>query len=180
MEELLSKLSSYNLLNNLFLGVVFNFILSKIINIDIFDGVSLLEKLILCYFVGMLIGRFASLVVENVAQYMKVVKYAPYVDYVSASKIDPEIKVLSEVNNMYKNMVSTFVLLLLAVALNFLFSNNAKIVLDSIRLHLTNNLYLYLTLVLTAFFLSSYRKQTRYVTKRIAKALGKPDVNGGE
>ena len=112
MEELISKISSYQLFNNLAPRIVFNFMLSKLLNINILEDVSIIEKLIMCYFFGILIGRIGSLIVETGLEKTKIVSRADYKDYVSAIKVDSEIKVLSEVNAMYRNMAMVFFVLL--------------------------------------------------------------------
>lgn len=177
MEELISKISSYQLFNNLAPGIVFNYMLSKVLNINILEDVSIIEKLIMCYFFGILIGRIGSLIVETGLEKTKIVSRADYKDYVSAIKVDSEIKVLSEVNAMYRNMATVFFVLLAILGIQFIFSDTAMLMIDIFKSHFTNNIKAYISLLSFILFILAYRKQTNYITKRIEQAL-KKDVGG--
>ena len=70
------------------------------------------------YFISLVVSRVGSLLIEPILKKISFVKFAPYADYISASKTDPMLETLSEVNNMYGTFCSMFVLLLLCIAYN--------------------------------------------------------------
>ena len=114
METLLGKLSSYNIFNYLFPGIIFVIIAENLtrftfIQKDVFLG------LFLYYFIGLVISRIGSLVIEPILR--RLVKFANYGDFIAASKIDNKIELLSENNNMYRTLCSLFLLL---IALEFM------------------------------------------------------------
>ena len=161
MSEILEKLSSYNIFNYLLPGTLF------VVLGDVFTSFSLIQKdffiaLFVYYFIGLVISRFGSLVVENVSRRTKFVKYAEYGEFISASNTDPKISELSETNNMYRTLSALFfVLLVLVIFDKYIF----------LWYPLLKSTAPYFLLVLFfAMFLFAYRKQTAYVVKRVNKA----------
>ncbi|GAI86798.1 unnamed protein product [marine sediment metagenome] len=112
MKEILTKISSYDLFNNLLPGVIFSVIIDKITIFNLLDhGVMIV--LFISYFIGLIISRIGSLVIEPLLSKMKFIKYAPYAEYLKAEQKDPKIKILLEKNNMYRTMISLLVSILL-------------------------------------------------------------------
>ena len=157
MNELLTKLSSYNLFNYLVPGVIFAVLVSEtsayqLIQKDIVVGVFLY------YFLGLVVSRFGSLVIGPVLKAISFVKFENYKAFVAASKKDPQIEVLSEANNTYRTLCSLFSLLLLLrlyarieARFPFLKEWNATL----------------LIVLLLLMFLIAYKKQTAFIVKRI-------------
>jgi hypothetical protein len=158
MKELIAKISSYNLFNYLFPGVVF-VALSNALTTYSFVQDNLLVAAFLYYFIGLVISRFGSLVVEPLLKKLHFLRFADYDDFVSASRSDPQIEVLSEANNTYRTLCSTFLLLLLLMLYDWLAQSLAFL-----RDSKTTVLLIVLLLVT---FLFSYRKQTKYIKKRV-------------
>jgi len=157
MKELLDKISSYNLFNYLLPGVLFAVVANKITNYTIpLDNVFV--GAFICYFIGLVVSRFGSLIIEPTLKKIGFLKFAAYSGFVSESKIDSKIDLLSEVNNMYRTLSSLFVLTLL---LKFYEVLEKKIT------GLSEWSSYILLLLLLSMFLFSYRKQTGYITKRI-------------
>ena len=157
MKELLDKLSSYNIFNYLFPGVIFVVILSKVSYYDLVQD-DLIKGVFLYYFIGLIVSRIGSLFVEPILKWLRFLKFSEYSKFVTASKVDSKIELFSEVNNMYRTLCSLFLLIFLAIAyesylaeLSF-FKNYGTI------------LFIALLLLLFVF---SYRKQTNYITKRV-------------
>ena len=69
--------------------------------------------LFLYYFIGLIISRIGSLILEPFLKLIKFVRFADYEDYVMASKSDPKIDLFSEQNNMYRTLCSLFIMLIL-------------------------------------------------------------------
>jgi hypothetical protein len=157
MNELLSKLSSYNVFNYLFPGIIFAILAGEIIHYpiiqkDVFTGAFLY------YFLGLVVSRFGSLIIEPFLKRVSFVKFADYKDFVAASQKDPKLDVLSETNNTYRTLASLFSLvLLLKVYMRVEAHFPALRKWDGTILGV----------LLLVMFLFSYRKQTSYITKRI-------------
>jgi hypothetical protein len=160
MKEIIDKISSYNLFNYLFPGIVFVLFLREITDYDLVQENNFLGA-VLYYFVGLVISRFGSLVIGKILQSkrLKFIKFADYSEYISASDKDQKIELFSEVNNMYRTLISVFCLLLLSKLYQ-------KI---SLWLELRETTsYILLIVALILLFVFSYRKQTGFVVKRVA------------
>jgi hypothetical protein len=161
MNELLNRISSYNIFNYLLPGIIFavladDMIRYPIVQRDIFIGAFLY------YFLGLVVSRFGSLIIEPVLKRFSFVEFADYRDFVAASKKDSQLEVLSEVNNTYRTLCSLFsLLLLLKLYTNIQGSFPSLKEWDATVL----------TLLLLVLFLFSFRKQTSYIRRRI-KANG--------
>ena len=157
MKEILEKLSSYNIFNYLFPGVVYVLLLSKYTNYNIVQNDILLGAF-LYYFIGLIISRIGSLFIEPFLKYIKFIVFTDYNKFVTVSKIDSMLTTLSEVNNMYRTITAMFIILLCSklyekVEIYFSFIHNWR--------------YEILIFSLFILFLFSYKKQTNYITKRI-------------
>ncbi len=157
MKELLDKLSSYNIFNYLLPGVVFVVLLSKITQYNLIQE-NIITGAFFYYFIGLIISRVGSLIIEPILKKKSFVVFADYSKFIKALKIDGKIEILSEVNNMYRTISS---LLLLAI----LFVVYEKV---ASYFSLPDRFGPIILLFLLFFlFLYSYKKQTSYITKRI-------------
>lgn len=157
MKELLDKISSYNLFNYLLPGIIFAVVASRISRYSLVQE-DLLLALFLYYFIGLVISRFGSLVVEPFLRRTGFVKFADYGDFVSACRKDEKIELLSEVNNSYRTLCSLFVLLGVLKLWELL----------AIKYPALQDLSMVvLAVLLFAMFLFSYRKQVKYIRKRV-------------
>ena len=157
MNELINKISSYNIFNYLFPGVIFAVLASEItryhlVQQDIFTGAFLY------YFMGLVVSRFGSLIIEPLLKWLSFVKFADYKDFVAASKQDEKLEILSEVNNTYRTLFSVFSLLLMLKLYTKIEERVA---------FLKEWGFMILVVLLLVMFLFSYRKQSTYITKRI-------------
>lgn len=157
MKEILSKLSSYNLFNYLLPGIVFVVLASEATRYS-FIQEDIVIGAFVYYFIGLVISRFGSLVIEPLLKRVSFVQFEDYKDFVAASKKDEKIELFSEVNNTYRTLSSLFVLLLFLR----LYENIEG------RFPVLKDWHgLILLILLLIMFLLSYRKQTSYITKRI-------------
>lgn len=157
MKDIFDKLSSYNIFNYLFPGILFVIIAKATTDYNLIQEDNL-QGAFLYYFIGMIISRFGSIIIEPLLKKVKFLKFREYKDYISASKQDEKIELLSEVNNTYRTLNSMLFILLILKFYNYL----------SIRFQLDNKFaLLILTILIFILFLYSYRKQTNYITKRI-------------
>ena len=176
MEEILAqiveKISSYNIVNNLYPGILFVYVLK------IMFGTNLLlnnwfENLIVFYFVGMVLSRIGSIIIEPVMKKINIIKYAPYQDYVKASSIDPLVDTLSETNNTYRTLLSTFI----CVFMYKLGASINEICLKNEITFLQENRDWILLALLILLFVFSYVKQTSYVRKRVESVLKRKNID---
>jgi hypothetical protein len=157
MTEIINKISSYNLFNYLLPGILFVVITTK------FTKYSLLQDNIIIgafvyYFVGLVISRFGSLVVEPILKKIKFLNFADYKDYISASKKDQKIEVLSEGNNTYRTLIAMLILVIFLKMYEWV----------EYKFPMVKSWSLYiLILLLLVMFLYAYKKQTAYITKRV-------------
>lgn len=156
MKELLDKISSYNIFNYLFPGIVFVVVLKQVTKYNLIqDNITL--GVFIYYFIGLIISRIGSLVIEPFLKKISFLKFSDYEEFVKTSKIDDKIEILSEANNMYRTICSMLLFLLIAIFYEFLEN----------KIDFLQNRYFVLIIVLLLLFLFSYRKQTDYITKRI-------------
>lgn len=157
MKDLLDKLTNYNLFNYLLPGVIFVALVDKFTSFHAIQD-SIIVGVFVYYFIGSVISRIGSLFIEPLLKRTKFVIFAPYADFVAASKEDPKIEILSEQNNMYR----TFCAMLLLFGVVAAFEKLSK------GCPWLNEWGVYIALAaLLALYLFSYRKQSNYITNRI-------------
>ncbi len=157
MSELLDKISSYHLFNYLLPGVLFAVTGSKITHYSFLEK-EVLVAAFLYYFIGLVVSRVGSLLIEPILERSKFVQFADYKRFCAASKKDPKIELLSEANNTYRTLCALFVSLLLLKAY------------EKVAQHVPwfeSHGSLVLSIFLLLMFAFAYRKQTKYITKRI-------------
>lgn len=175
MKEFLDKISPYELLNNFLTGVCFCILIEKF---TLWSLIIKDESLINCclfYFVGLIVGRVGSLVIEPALRHLplrskdgekhKFLEFADYEDFVEAEKEDNKIDTLSGKNNVYRSMIAVF--------LCFLIAKIYELTLHHVVMsfHLGDAAAIIGTIILMILFAFSYRKQTDYVRKRVNKVL---------
>lgn len=161
MKELLDKMSSYNLFNYLLPGVVYAVIMEQWSEMTLIQE-NLLATAFLMYFIGLVISRVGSLIIEPILKTIGFVKFADYADFVKVEKDDKKLEILSESNNMYRTLISLF--------LTILISKAYLVVAEKTDLQGETNMWV-VSVCLFIMFLFSYRKQTIYITKRIKTKL---------
>lgn len=159
MNELITKLSSYDLFNYLFPGILFVVLLKTYTTFSLVQP-DLIIGLFVYYFIGLVISRVGSLIIEPFLKWTRFVVFADYPKYMAAAKKDTKIELLSEVNNTYRTITSMLLLLMLAKSYEYL------LFLCPVSTALTPWIVLVLLFLL---FLFSYRKQTNYINKRVMK-----------
>ena len=150
MKDLLEKLSSYNIFNYLFPGVLFAAFGDRLTSYSMLVD-NIIIGAFVYYFYGLVISRFGSLLLEPLLKRLKFLSFAPYPEFIRASKIDSKVELFSETNNMYRTLLSVFICLMLLRSFEFLETTYPTISKYS------SSLAIFLLAVL---FLFSYRKQT--------------------
>ncbi len=157
MKEIIDKISSYNLFNYLLPGTLFAILLNKLTTFS-FTQNDLITTAFVYYFIGLVISRLGSLVVEPILKKLGFLKFADYSEFISASKKDPKIEILSESNNMYRTFSAMIILFTLLKIYEFI----------ELKYPILKNWNPYILIgLLLVMFLYSYRKQTEYIVKRI-------------
>lgn len=158
METLLKIIKPYNLFTTLYPGYLFavfcdETIQSNIINVH---EKSVLLGICFCYFIGSLINRVGSLVIENIMR--KIIDFVEYDDYVEASKQDGKIDMLSQTNNTYRSLSALFLVLTII-----------KMLPECIM----TVFYNWFDFIVFVIYVMAYGKQTNYVIKRVNSVLRK-------
>jgi hypothetical protein len=157
MKDILEKISSYNIFNYLFPGILFVIIAKSTTDYNLVQEDNIIGAF-LYYFIGMTISRFGSVIIEPILKEAKFLKFKDYKHYVNACKKDSKIELLQEVSNTYRTLLSMIITLFLLKIYNLL----------SIKFNLDSSI----TLVIVSSFifilyLFSYKKQTNFIIKRI-------------
>ena len=160
MKEILEKISSYNIFNYLLPGAVFGFWFTK--EYELTMPSDILTNAFVYYFLGMIISRVGSLIIAPILKKLKITKFADYKDFVKASKKDEKIDLLSEVNNMYRTIIGLIVVVGFLKFYNWIES----------KIHWLSDWNITIGLLfLLVLFVLSYKKQTKFITKRIKANL---------
>lgn len=154
---ILGKISNYNILNNLIPGAILCVVFKYLVGYD-FMSVGALEMIVIFYFAGLINSRIGSIVVEWIIKTIKLVTYRDHHLYIQAELKDEKIKELSEVNNMYRSMISIAFTALIV-----------KLYHVGVDLHWDwDKLSKWVVLVfILVLFALAYRKQTKFIVSRI-------------
>lgn len=158
MKDILDKIGTYNIFNYLLPGIIFSVFVTKITRYNLVQE-DVLVGAFVYYFIGSVVSRIGSLIIEPLFKWSGFIAFAPYTDFVAASKADAKIEVLSEANNMYRTICSLF----LCIAVVYGYESVAA------RIELLNKILPTLCVIgLLILFSFSYRKQTAYINKRVS------------
>lgn len=156
MNELLSKLSSYNIFNYLLPGAVFSILAEHIALLDAPD--EIVAQLVWYYFTGLVISRLGSIVVEPLLKRIAFVKYSDYGNYLTACQSDQKLETMVEVSNTYRTIATALLTLLIGIFYVYVFDRLGIDALWQERIAIA---------LLLALFLLSFRKQVGFVVKRV-------------
>jgi hypothetical protein len=157
MKELLDKISSYNIFNYLLPGVLFAYIASILPDINLIQD-DLIAGAFLYYLVGLIISRIGSLIIAPLLRYIGFIKVEKYSDFIDASAKDNKIELFSEVNNMYRTLLSMSLMLLIAIGYSKIVEKVHEVKEWS---------FILIVILFITLFLFAYRKQTNFITNRI-------------
>lgn len=163
MEKIFDKISSYNLFNYLFPGIVFGWIFVNLGFIILPVG-NIFAVLVAAYALGLLISRVGSLILEPLLKRSRFISFANYEDYVRACDTDKKIELFVEQANSYRTILAGFVLTIFAYpAVGF-----------ANWLQLSEDVRSIILIALGGLiFAWSYKKQSEYVSKRVAARSAK-------
>ena len=159
MNAIISRISSYNILNNIVPGAILYLMMRLYWGIEVQD-INVIERALLYYFLGMVVSRIGSIFVEPICKRIKWIEYVDYEVFIAASKKDKKIDEISETNNLYRTMLAVFLVLL--IGKGFIGICKSVSCIDSNKKEI-------IAVVLFILFAVSYKKQTNYLNKRVNK-----------
>ena len=159
MDKFIEKLEEYKIFNYLLPGIIFTYLLKYYVGIDIFQS-NVIEMAFIFYFIGSVISRFGSVVIEEILKKIKFIKYSNYNDYINAVKKDDFIKKLLISNNTYRTLCAGFLLILII-----------KGVKELVNYFNLQKGIIYTIVIIFGFilYLLSFKKQTGIIVKRVDK-----------
>lgn len=170
MTEVIQKLSSYNIFNYLFPGILFCGLIDRFTQYEILQN-NILIDICVCYFIGLCISRIGSLVLEPLLRKAKILNFASYKDYLVAVEIDKKLESFIKTANMYRTILSMFIIFCM-VKIYELISIECQIPFTTIAI--------LLLIGFIVLFLCSYIKQSGYITKRIIQIKENKEVKNGD
>lgn len=159
MDKFIEKLEEYKIFNYLLPGIIFTYLLKYYVGIDIFQS-NVIEMAFIFYFIGSVISRFGSVVIEEILKKIKFIKYSNYNDYINAVKKDDFIKKLLISNNTYRTLCAGFLLILII--------KGVKELVNYFNLQ-TGIIYTIVIIFGFILYLLSFKKQTSIIVKRVDK-----------
>ena len=119
METLVNSISRYQIVINLIPGYIFVLLLERYANIHLFNG-EIVDGIFISYFVGVIIGRIGSLIIENTMKKIsKPYKHAPeYASKIKAEKNDLKIETIDKQCTIYRNLCECCLCVILAIVLS--------------------------------------------------------------
>lgn len=166
MEYLIKKLDGYDIIVNLLPGTFFGLMMNFLLNIEIPEK-NIFKEIIIYYFIGLIINRVGSIIVKPILKKVKFIKEAPYPEYIKAEKCDEKVRTLSNVNNYFRTLLTSCLLLPVVWILH-------KLMLHWLWFSL--NWKGCLIVFLIVLFSVAFRKQTDYVRLRV-KNINVQNIN---
>lgn len=157
MDNLWEKISSYNIFNNLFPGALFIYLLERSTSV-VLSTDDIVKNVVLYYFAGLIIGRVGSIVFEPMLKKIRLIKFIPYGEYITACKSDNKIELLQETANMYRTLFSMSLLLIMSLYVIAAFTGHSYVLSKCAALFFS------------AIFIVSYVKQINYIVLRAESA----------
>ena len=182
MESIVDKISSYHLFNNFFPGILFCYVVSCTTRFELIK--SGWENLFVYYFIGMVISRIGSIVVERLLKLLRVknkatkekdpyLKFAPYKDYIEAEQNDSLIPILNETNNTYRTIIAVFIVAVCVKIYDWLLFDFV----ESLGMIGKNMLWIAGAFLIIFVFVYSYKKQTDFIRNRVEKYMNSKEKN---
>lgn len=165
MEKIIEKIESYHFLNYLLPGTIFCMLLSNTWEIQMFENISIVESIILHYFIGIILSRISSTMLTPIIKKTKFITYIAYEQYIEAAKRDSKIELFQRESNQYRVYIVVFILLFFIE------------VVQCIRT-VTFNWNLVVFAFLVILFLLSYKNQVEGIIQRVKHANNSRKENG--
>lgn len=172
--KLIDKVSSYQLFNYLFPGIIYIEGIEHTTRIE-YPNENIAIRFFIYYIAGMIISRIGSVFIEPIFKKLCWVVYASYGNFLKAlngsedgaTKPDPKLDVLVAENNTYRTLITTFTMMLIVYSFaqfEWFYEFNGT----------GWSMFAYLVLLILLFVLS-FRKQTSFVRQRTHSDLNLKD-----
>lgn len=157
MDKVIEKISNYQIFNNLVPGYLFLIISSKIVekNLIVDNFIYLLFE---AYFIGIVISRLSSLIIEKIIVKIWRLKKEPYFNYIEANKQDNKLEVLTQDCNMYRSLCT---LMLIELILKIMIMLKIENFIDK------DIIILICFVALAILFAFSFVKQNKFISLRV-------------
>jgi len=180
-KNFLEKISSYNIFNNFFPGLIFCYLVKRFTRFS-FEAEEVWVTLFIYYFWGMMISRMGSIIIEKILSKILVknkvknikepfINMAPYNQYCEASEKKSFIKILSETNNTYRTMISVMFSVIIVKLYDFLLVDWINSM-GEIMGFVIQIMFLFFA---GCLFIVSYRKQTNYVRWNVERYMNEKE-----
>ena len=153
MEKIIEKVEVYQFINYLLPGTIFVAIFSKIYRNEFIDN-NVIIAVIEYYFIGLILSRIGSLILEPILKKTKLIKYTDYNKYIEVSKIDNKLDILQREANQYRTYIAMFIILVIIQIYTCIKNKKFSI-----------NLIFFVGLVI--LFIAAYKKQTKFILNRV-------------
>lgn len=153
MEKIIEKIEIYHFINYLLPGTIFVAILNKIFENNFFDS-NIVIVVIEYYFIGLILSRIGSVLLQPIFKKTKIIKYADYNKYIKASKEDDKLEILQREANQYRTYIVTFIILAIVQSYICIVNKNFTII-------------LVLFIGLAILFTLAYKKQIKFIVDRV-------------
>ena len=160
IEKVLEMLSVYDILNNIIPGAIFIVSVEKLTNVHIQTG-DLIFDLALCYFIGLTIGRFGSLVVEGCLKWAGIFNPVSYKEYVKAEAKSKSVRRLLTIGNMYRTYIAVSLWLAFTVVICSFSMETERCA------WIKSCIIAFMCFLLTILFSCAFIKQSRYLVQRV-------------
>ena len=160
LNELLGKISAYDLFNVLIPGALVTYSISQMPLGSFIDSSNWLVLFVLSYVLGLTASRIGSLCIEPLVQALKPTRKRDYSAFAYAQENDPKVEQLLMISNMYRSMAGAGVLLVIMLFASLLPESHRTVA---------------ALCAFIALFVISWIKQERYVEKRIYFNLERRD-----
>lgn len=157
MEKIIDKLSSYHIFNYIIPGGLFIILCNNYINIKI-EQEKFIYFFLMSYFIGIIISRISSLVTEKLMYFVFNIKKESHENYIKATKKDEKIEILMQDMNMYRNICTMLIILLIMEVIK---------IFELCQLIDKELLIVLLFILLIIIFICAYIKQTKYIISRV-------------
>ncbi|TBA59228.1 phosphohistidine phosphatase [Rhizobium ruizarguesonis] len=159
MNDIIAKVSSYDIFTNLIPGAALVEFLSRSGIYEV-DREKLLANLVIYYLVGLVISRFGAVVLEPFLKFLRIIRHDSYSDFIEASAKDLKILTLLESTNLFRSLFTACLLALLTLWLPI----------DGTSKPAHAGTLTWILGTLAFLFLLSYRKQNEFIRRRVRHA----------
>lgn len=168
MNSIIQSITNYNIFNFLFPGIIFVILVEHFTQYTLIkdylenNALYLIFALSIFYFIGMIISRIGSIIIELFLKYINFIKFLPYEDLNKTRDENDnrnlQLNNLINQSNQYRTIISLLILF-----------GGIKIyeICQSIPHKHVSTEFIIIYFILILIFLFSYRKQTRYITSFI-------------